>query len=177
MSTTQATQLKSFNQTISIEVSIDSIAQKMASMMNPEDPHTNLLVNVVVGQAVANSRTLDLGRIFNAMNGHVDRLDFEVGQELFCEEDVHSYLFSKGGSRHKIGPCKILTVDPLKDGDTIKVEYTTMNYNGKVVQDQRWVSPRDLRALSGSEPEQLERAIEIALEDRKPKDAVSNAEL
>lgn len=169
MSTTQATPLNKFNKSIEIVVSVDSIAARLASMMNPENPHTNLLVNVIIGQAISNGQMHDLGRIFNAMNGHIDKLDFEIGQELFCTEDVHSYLFSKGGSRHAIGPCKVLVADPLRNRDQILIEYTVMNYQGRVNTDTRWVSPTDLRALAESEPEQLERAIELALEDRKPK--------
>lgn len=169
----QATALTKFNQVISIEVSLDYIAETLASKMNPEFPHSNLVTNVIIGQAVANGNMTDLGRIFSALNGHVDKLDFEVGQNLFCTETTHDYLFSTSGKRREIGPCVISKVDPLRNRSKIQVSYKTMNHSGTVKEDINWVDPSDLRALSESEPEQAARAIELALEDRKPKAAAS----
>lgn len=172
---TQATELNKFNKDIQVTISVDSIAKNLAEKISKEFQHANLLVNVIIGQALSNERMQDISRIYNAMNGWIDELDFRIGQQLFCKDDIYDYLFKPDGSRHDMGPCKIVAIDPLRDRAQIQVEYQHFERRRGVIEQETrtvWVKPTDLRELGESDLEQLARAIELAMPSPEPAEAV-----
>ena len=167
----QATQLTKFNRSIQVEVSLDAIAENLLSKMDKDFPHKELLVNTIIGQAVSNDRMQDVSRIYNSLNGYESKINFVKGQELFCTDYTHSYLFDPQGSRHMKGPCVVINVDPYKDHSKVEVSYKTMDRHGNIQETSSWVRVDELRERQESDVEQFDRAVEIALEDRGLKKA------
>ena len=148
--------LTHFNQEIQITVSVDVIAMKLLQSMNHENPHAILIVNTIIGQAIANDRKNDISRIYNALSGFESKVNFTVGQTLYSTDSVYD---SKNNTSHKsreMGICKVTSVDPLKDRVNVEVEFDKYSRTDKFELQRTWVRIEDLREIIESDVVDLE---------------------
>jgi hypothetical protein len=129
----QATELKIWNRSITIEVDLDIIAHKLRETFNETYPHSNLLTNTIIGIAREDGR---LGNIYSALSGHDIQIDFKVGQKV--STTTKSY-YSANGEREEIGNCIVAEVNPYRRDCRVKV---TWEANNKSHND--WVSINSL---------------------------------
>lgn len=107
--------MKKFNQVISVQVSVDAIAQQLLASFDPQFPHREMLTETIVGMSL-NQNTL--GLIYNNIAGYSNDPDFTVGQLVWTPETQHH-----GDKREIIGNCKIVAIDGTKVNSKIEVEY------------------------------------------------------
>jgi hypothetical protein len=145
--------MKKFNQTISVEVSVDSIAEKLWSTFDPNFAHAELLTESIIGSNLESGK---LGYVYNALNGFNNDIDFQVGQTVDCKESIYSWVPEvdsststlKGTYRREympLGKATIVEINLYKS-DKLLVEYNTLNSKGDYITETKWV---DHRACSG----------------------------
>lgn len=132
--------MKSFNQTINIEVQVDTIANKLLSSMDDANPHSALIAETIVGTLAAEGR---LSGLYNALNGWETTIDFKVGQRVNCDDTQYN-----GSKRQPIGNCEIIEINEYKSDSNIKVSYEYLfDGNSKELSSgSKWVSIKSLSA-------------------------------
>jgi len=121
--------MKQFNQTINIEVAVDSIAQTLLDTMSPDYKHREIVTEAIIATALDRNT---LSFIFNALNGHVPHLNFNVGESVICTS-----TYWNNGKSNEIGICRIVEVNPYVDAE-LKVEYTYVD-GEKTHTAKQWV--------------------------------------
>lgn len=139
--------MKKFNQTISVEVSVDSIAEKLWSTFDPNFAHAELLTESIIGSNLESGK---LGYVYNALNGFNNDIDFQVGQTVDCKESIYSWVLDQSTGSYKreymsLGKATIVEINLYKS-DKLLVEYNTLNSKGDHITETKWV---DHRACSG----------------------------
>jgi hypothetical protein len=143
--------MQKFNKTIKIEVSVDSIAQKMLDLHAGSNfPHAELLVETIIGTALASDK---LNYIYNALNGFTNDIDFKVGQHIYCTQKVYKYVQLSNGAEEtsdakpklkwsqeylELGDAVIKQID-LYSNKKLLVEYTAYNHVGDLKTYTEWV--------------------------------------
>lgn len=131
--------MKKFNQTITIEVSVDSIAQKLLGSFNADFAHKDILAEAIIGAAVNNHT---LGYVYNALNGFTNDIDFTVGQTVDCHSDRYNYEFGDDEQYHQkrvpYGIVTIVEID-LYSSKKLKVEFNSTDSRGRVTTEQAWI--------------------------------------
>ncbi len=136
--------MRKFNQTISIEIEVDTIASQLLNTINPEFKHREPVVEAIIGTALNNKETLS--HIYNAMNGHLPEINYKVGDVILCKSSTYMYLSeqsrAKGDSeRSELGKCVIVDINPYRT-EPLCVEYDFYHSDGSVTRDTRWVAMR-----------------------------------
>jgi hypothetical protein len=136
--------MRKFNQSISIEVQVDNIANQLLDTINPEFKHREPMVEAIIGTALNNKEALS--HIYNAMNGYLPEINFKVGDIVNCKATTYMYVTEesriKGDShRAELGKSVIVQVDPYR-ADPLCVEYDYYTSDGTVRRDARWVEMR-----------------------------------
>ena len=121
--------MKQFNQTINIEVAVDSIAQTLLDTMSPDYKHREIVTEAIIATGLEKNT---LSFIFNALNGHLPHLNFNVGETVICT----STYWAKGKS-NEIGICRIVEINPYAECE-LKVEYTYVD-DEKTHTAKQWV--------------------------------------
>lgn len=133
--------MKQFNQNIQVQVSVDSIANKLLSTMKEEFEHRDMLVEAIIGSAL-NSGTLLY--IYNALNGFGNEINFQVGQIVECTKNIYRNAPVPGVDNPwksqyvPIGTCEIVEID-LYRSDKLRVHYCYELENGNTKEDSMWV--------------------------------------
>lgn len=131
--------MKQFNQNIQIQVSVDSIANKLLSTMKEEFEHRDMLVEAIIGSAL-NSRTMLY--IYNALNGFGNEINFQVGQIVDCTKQIYRKIDNGEGEWKSgyapIGACEIVDID-LYRNEKLCVQYSYMQENGQMHTDTAFV--------------------------------------
>lgn len=70
--------MKKFNKVIKVEVSVDEIAVRVLDTMSDMFPHRELLVESMFATATDHQ----IGLMFNALNGYLPNINFEIGQMI-----------------------------------------------------------------------------------------------
>ena len=78
--------MKKFNQVITIEVGIDSIAQQLLSQINPEFKHREILAEAIIGVHVENYDAQKLTYLYNSLNGFTSDINFKVGDFVMAKD-------------------------------------------------------------------------------------------
>lgn len=136
--------MKSFNKTITVEVTVDSIANKLLAMMNPDEKHSDLVVETIIGSAIALPKQGDLllSNLYNSLNGYTNEIDFEIGEQVKCEYEVYTYQRTENDTYSRrnrvIGDCTIEQLDIYSDRK-IKVSYECLNSKGENIVETQWV--------------------------------------
>jgi hypothetical protein len=145
--------MKKFNQVITVEISVDNIAQQLLATWNKSDfPHAEMLTETIIGTAL-NNETISL--IYNNLNGYTNDIDFEVGQVVSCDVEISEYV-NKGTEEEPdiqrvsgtMGVCAIINIDTNRRSEKVKVGYTYMGMNLQQKRDERWVSHFKLTKIS-----------------------------
>jgi hypothetical protein len=144
--------MKKFNQTIQISVSVDDIAKSLLSKFDTSFPHAELLTETVIGNLMQRKHTVGLSQVYNALNGYTNEIDFEVGQEVICEDEMYTHYVDMDDNKiksgyKKIGHCKITEIDIYRD-NKVCVEYTFVNKDLTDTKDTKWVSHTNCKAYT-----------------------------
>ena len=88
-----------FNQTINIEISVDTIHDKLLSEFPEDYKHKGILSHAIIGNALRNG---GISYIYNALNGYNNEIDFQIGDLVMCsEQDRYQW---------EMGPVKVVAV-------------------------------------------------------------------
>lgn len=140
--------MKKFNKTISIEVSLDAIANQLLSTISDGFAHRELIVETIIGTAHENG---SLGAIYSALSGYKTELDFEIGQEVAVSDvSVYSYVSvpTSDTNPEKIFkeqrvPVLLATVREINlyksNGDCVMIEYAFTKRDGSQSTAKLWV--------------------------------------
>jgi len=153
--------LKQFNQVITVEVSVDSIAQKLLESMNVDFKHAELVTEAVIGSALHSGK---LSYIYNALNGFTNDINFKVGDKVRTTKKAYMYKTPSSKERSSseyatMDNCVVLEIDEYRDAKLL-LEYDHYNRDETIVRKQEWVSHTecsqiepsiDLRKSNGAE--------------------------
>jgi hypothetical protein len=136
--------MKLFNQTITVEVSVDSIAQQLLGAMSPEFKHSEMVAEAIVGtlldrQAISN--------LYNALNGFKADINFEVGDEIVLNTTsiparVYGYwtpesIERKSSVNGNITQARVLEVNEYAV-EKIRIAYDVPQLDGSYKVSERW---------------------------------------
>jgi len=141
--------MKKFNQTINVQVSVDSIAEKLYSTFDQDFAHRELLTESIIGSNLESGK---LTYVYNALNGFNNDIDFEVGQTVDCKENVYKWTLDVSTGSYKVeympvGKAKIIEINIYKS-DKLLVEYITINNKGEEIKETRWVNHFECSGIS-----------------------------
>ena len=133
--------MKKFNKIITVEVSVDSIAEQLLATMSPDFKHRELVTEAIIGTGVDKST---LSYVYNALNGFSPEIDFKVGDMVISEHTEWMYPTEESRTKRNsvsvaIGECKVIAID-LYTKDKLKVEYVHQNIEGKTEPKTTWVN-------------------------------------
>lgn len=127
--------MKKFNQVISVEVSVDSIAEQLLSQMNPEFKHKELVVESIIGPLLYKD---NLSYLYNALNGYTNDIDFKVGEEVMCQDKIYTFTrdaatgeLSEQSKYITMGIAKIVSIEPYRRKN-LELEYNVLTKSGEI---------------------------------------------
>lgn len=149
--------MKKFDKVISVEVSVDNIANKLLNTFPEDYAHRELLTETVIGTALASNK---LGYVYNALHGFNNDINFEVGQVVNCTASDYFYEYNQSEEKWKqthreIGKATIVEIDVYQDRK-IKVEFDNYSHSGTPKKDYEWVYPNTCTQLIISDPLPIE---------------------
>lgn len=115
--------MKKFNKAIQVSVEVDVIAEQLLSMMNVDEKHRELVVETIIGNMENTNR---IGKLYNALNGHKDVINFEVGDKVICDAGLYV-----DGLYCKNVECEVVGID-MYDTNPIKVSYVSKTEKGTI---------------------------------------------
>ena len=136
--------MKKFNQVISIEVPVDSIAQLLLDNLNPEFKHRELVAEAIVGRMM-NDKSLTF--LYNSLNGYTCDIDFCVG-DVVCTTPgnlrVYGYFTPESIEKNDtiygdILEGVVIEINPYAN-EKIKIEYKVPNKKGEFDTKTQWVN-------------------------------------
>jgi len=145
------------NQTVSIKVSTDSIAQHLHNVVS-EHPNADALVDTIIGVGLTTGK---LGHMFMGALGVVPIQQFGIGEEVICTDSVYDYLNTEGSDRpdyREIGACRIKSYRPYDDSQ-YAVEYYRINKDGARVTDVAYVCSDTLSAMPLLPPTEIHNVL------------------
>ena len=133
--------MRSFKDNYTVEISVDSIAQKLLSLMKDNNtPYVERVVESIIGTALDTDR---LGTIYHTLMGLSLDIDLEIGEHVLCSHVTYMYKTpesreKKDSQRSELGLCQVVDINPYKK-DQVLVEYDYYNVNGDVIKTTMWV--------------------------------------
>ena len=136
--------MKQFNRIITVEVSVDAIAQNLLDTIAPDFKHREMLVESIIG---SNIDTGKLGYIYNALNGFTNEINFAKGDKIYCSNKT--YMFKTPSSIEKdnseyaeMGDAVVIDTDVYAEKKVL-IEYDHYGRKGEVTRKQAWVNHTD----------------------------------
>lgn len=125
--------MRKFNQVITIEVSVDAIAEQLLSAMKDDYKHKELVTESIIGSSFSAGK---LGFVYNALNGYTNEIDFKVGDVIYCKDDYYTYNEIVngvperlgGGKRIDIGIAEVIDVNEYAD-KKLQIRYIVLTHN------------------------------------------------
>ena len=143
--------MKKFNQVIEVQVSVDTIADKLCKMFSKEEKHAELVTETIIGNLLNKGTKEGISQLYNALNGYTSDIDFEVGDFIICHKKVYNNFKQEDGSfkeRYEaIEEATVVDID-LYRSDKLKIEYNYMDSKGIIKTTQTWVSHLDCNTIS-----------------------------
>ncbi len=128
--------MKSFNKVITVEVSVDTIANNLLETIHDSHPHREMIVETIIGSANVHQ----LGLLYNSLNGFTNEINFKIG-DIIVPKDIKAYGYWEGKDQPQsynfVQEAKIIEID-IYAKDKIKIEYILPN--GKGVKESKWIS-------------------------------------
>jgi len=135
--------MKKFNQSISIEISVDSIANLLLNNLHPDFKHKEIVAESIVGRMMNDH---SLSYLYNSLNGFPCNVDFQVGDELYSENGIREYGFwtpesiEKNDSVHgTINFVTVVDIDIYRDSK-LKIQFQIPNKKGEMINHVQWVN-------------------------------------
>lgn len=135
--------MKKFNQIITVEVSVDSIATQLLSTINTDEKHRELIAETVIGSLLQSS--VGMSQLYNSLNGYTNEIDFQIGDNVVYQGTHYSHSINEDGtvseesSNVPYGTVQIVAID-LYRTSKLQIEYDTTNYKGVSRKCTTWVS-------------------------------------
>jgi len=135
--------MRKFNQTISIEIEVDSIANQLLNTINPEFKHRIPVVEAIIGTALNNRDSQALGYIFNALSGHLPEINYKVGDLVNCTATTYMYVSEQSRAKKDsesapLGKSKVIAINPFSS-TPLQVEFDYHRSDGTIRKDTMWV--------------------------------------
>lgn len=139
--------LSKFDQVISIEVSVDSIYQKLMGTFPEDYKHKEILSHAIVGGAVQNG---GIAYVYNALNGYTNDVDFQVGDLIISKSnDRKIYKIINEpveiGKKPKydwdwqeIGECEVIEIN-MYATSKLHVKFMEAQENGEMREKKCWI--------------------------------------
>lgn len=136
--------MKKYTEVITVEVSVDSIAQQLLSNINPDFKNREILTESIIGSLLDTNK---IGFIYNALHGYSNKIDFKVRDKIMCNNQCFQYNTleskeSKRGVWSKIGECVVIDINVYLNSK-LKIEYQSENLDGTFRAVSLWVNHID----------------------------------
>lgn len=134
--------MKRFNQSISIQIEVDQIADQLLSNIDSEFKHKELVAETIIGSLLETQ--IGISNLYNSLNGYCNDIDFEVNESIMTTATTYDYTPDKHGeipssSNHReIGKAIVKEINIYKT-EKILIEYTKYKSSGTAYQDSQWV--------------------------------------
>jgi hypothetical protein len=79
--------MKKFNKVIQVEVSVDTIAEKLLETMAPDFKHREQVVEAIIGAMVEHEELHKIAPLYNALNGFSNDINFKAGDKVKLNKD------------------------------------------------------------------------------------------
>lgn len=143
--TTGQVELKSFDQTITIEIPVDVIAKKLYDTMDKSNPHAALITNTIIGFGLLNST---LTPLYNALNGWKDEVNITVGKTYTCPANrLNVYGATSDWKALPIVEVVVETVNEYttaSDNIQVRFTYAKKDKEGATDTATSWISHKHL---------------------------------
>lgn len=118
--------MKKFNEVITIEVSVDSIAQQLLNTISPEFKHREILAEAIIGRMKKDN---SLSYLYNSLNGCPCEIDFKIGEEVCTDKPLKVYgywtpesIATNNTVNGDVSSAKIIEIDEY-DNDKLLIEF------------------------------------------------------
>ena len=135
--------MKKFNQVISIEVAVDTIADLLLANMNPDFKHKEIVAEAIVGRMMNDS---SLSFLYNSLNGYPCTIDFKVDDEIKAVKPMRIYGFWTPESIANNDSCygdvldaKIIEIN-VYSNQKLNIEYLVPDKKGVMQKQTKWVN-------------------------------------
>lgn len=150
--------MKTFEQVISIEVSVQAIADKLLSTFDANFAHREMLTEAIIGTGIENG---SIAYVYNALGGYSNEIDFKIGQIVECTDTVHNYrqkpldpnlaveveqIIQYESGYHPIGKAEIIDIDIYKR-NKLKIKYTIIDSKGQPKETTDWVKHKSCSGI------------------------------
>lgn len=133
--------MKKFNKTISVEVSVDTIANKLVESFKDDFKHKELVTESIIGTLLNENRLSDL---YNTLNGYTNEINFEPGDIVHCTEQYSTHVLNDEGGYdrdyQKLGNVRVDEIDIHRKHGKLKVYYKYVDIKGTTQTSYKWVS-------------------------------------
>ena len=136
--------MKNFNKVITVEVSVDSIANQLLQTLSPEFKHREMVTEGIIGRMLS-SDMHGLSILYNSLNGFTQEIDFQVGEVVKVENlNFYGYWFANTDgnlkeSREKVSEGVVKSIDIYSD-KKIELEFNVPDSKGQMKTNTQWVS-------------------------------------
>lgn len=147
--------MKKFNQTISVEVQVDSIAEMLLEKISDVFPNREEMAETVILMGMQ-SDCLD--KVYNNLLGFTNYPEnLEVGMTVNCTETYYGGMLmnperiegepAKWESKYiPIGTCVITEINPIRK-DNVQVTFLGFTRQGEQRANLQWVNHKSLQIL------------------------------
>lgn len=138
--------MQKFNQSITVTIEVDQIANQLRATMGVETPNADLICETIVGRMLASDMP-GLGKLFSALNGHRKEIPLEVGSTIKIRPGalrVYGYwtpesIEKKDTVHGTVHDVTVKTINPYADRE-VEVEYMVPKIDGTMKLESTWVS-------------------------------------
>jgi hypothetical protein len=143
--------MKKFNKSITIEVEIDHIAEKLLNNFSDTSNHKELIVESIIGSMIS-SNNQSLNILYNALNGYTNEIDFVINEPVKVDLKVYGFWTTKSKEDNESVMGRV-TNAIIKDinlytQDKLLVEYDIPRKDGSNMKQQKWINHRDCIKLN-----------------------------
>ena len=131
---TEKSALRTFNETIKIEIALDTIAQMLLEKMDQNSPVKDLLVDQIIGSL--RHAPSGISRLYNALIGHPNRCAYSVGDEIYISKnEFNTFNWHKSMEPVKAVKAVILAIDEFA-ARPLSIRYEYINRDFKIVSSE-----------------------------------------
>ena len=122
--------MKKFNQTISVEIEIDQIAEKLLSEFPADYKHREIVTEAIIGTTLSNG---GIGLVYNALNGYKNEINFAVDDMVIVKDEVYNnmdnyQLITDSNRNWAIG--RVVEINQYHPGNKLIIEWIKVRRSG-----------------------------------------------
>jgi hypothetical protein len=139
--------MRQFNKVISVEVSVDDIANQLLSTIAADFKHRELVAETIIGTSLEKGT---LGYLYNSLNGYTNEINFFAGDRISCKSRERREYVEGEMKWAEIGDCDILEVNPYAQ-NKLYVRWFDVKQDGTPTERTQWVDHLKCSRLGGPE--------------------------